>query len=173
MIVVPDDRLDRLEAHLHDVDVRLAYLTLRVDTLQEELIALQPSATPVLPDPAAAAMPPLPGSPAPGPGLAAAPAMVADQHLAPPDAAQPHNVSRLDRVLDPRITSHFSAKGDTAFTARQPRRTRSSGSWQDLERAISERGLAAETFEYRRRGESENQALNHADLLRRIGIGSP
>ncbi|MBZ0223734.1 MAG: proline--tRNA ligase [Dokdonella sp.] len=38
---------------------------------------------------------------------------------------------------------------------------------------ISERGLAAETFEYRRRGESENQALNHADLLRRIGIGSP
>ena len=142
MIVVPDDRLDRLEAHLHDVDVRLAYLTLRVDTLQEELIALQPSATPVLPDPAAAAMPPLPGSPAPGPGLAAAPAMVADQHLAPPDAAQPHNVSRLDRVLDPRITSHFSAKGDTAFTARQPRRTRSSGSWQDLERAISERGLA-------------------------------
>lgn len=34
---------------------------------------------------------------------------------------------------------------------------------------ISERGLAAGTFEYRRRGESENLALGHAEALLRIG----
>ena len=34
---------------------------------------------------------------------------------------------------------------------------------------VSERGLAAGTFEYRRRGESENHALDREELLRRLG----
>ena len=37
---------------------------------------------------------------------------------------------------------------------------------------VSERGLAAGTFEYRRRDESENQAMDRDTLLRRFESGS-
>lgn len=159
---MPEGRLDRLEAHLQEVDARLAFLTMRVDALQAERLPQQlpanpswpaaPAANVMPPSPATAALPrtvkrpsavavhpPQPSSPA----TVSAPAMMASELLSSPSSQQTHpaTVSWLKRVLDPRYAIYGPAPtGDTVSP--QQKHGRSPASWQELERAISERGLA-------------------------------
>lgn len=150
---MPDERLDRLEAHLHEIDSQLAFLTMRVDALQAGTPISSWLASPVQPVASPTeAQPPSMGtavsprqethldlSAVPVP----APARSSDIPVARPKSKPQRSGAAPwpQRALDPQVAPNGLA---SAGASSSPRRglLPPSTSWQELERAISERGLA-------------------------------